>query len=115
MNLWRGTELNPAVPIAGATTGNTNQRRVLFLQDPVDGQAYGTIGHVDDTGRGNYHGLLLSLQKRMARQLQHPLELDDLEVHVRPGHQRDHRADHRRSRTIPTSTTPTAPRTAGTS
>ena len=66
LNLWRGTELNPAVPIAGATTGNINQRRVLFLQDPVDGQAYGTIGHVDDTGRGNYHGLLLSLQKRMA-------------------------------------------------
>ena len=69
LNLWRGTELNPAVPIAGATTGNTNQRRVLFLQDPVDGQAYGTIGHVDDTGRGNYHGLLLSLQKRMANNL----------------------------------------------
>ena len=69
VHLWRATELNPAVPIAGATTGNTNQRRVLFLQDPVDGQAYGTIGHVDDTGRGNYHGLLLTLQKRMANNL----------------------------------------------
>jgi hypothetical protein len=66
VNLWRATELNPAVPIAGATTGNTNQRRVLFLQDPVKGQAYGTIGHVDDTGRANYHGMLLSVQRRLA-------------------------------------------------
>ena len=96
LNLWRGTELNPAVPIAGATTGNTNQRRVLFLQDPIDGQAYGTIGHVDDTGRGNYHGLLLSLQKRMAEQRQRAVELDDLALHVRSRDQRDHRADHRR-------------------
>lgn len=65
-NLWRATELNPAVPIAGATTGNTNQRRVLFLQDAAKGQAYGTIGHVDDTGRANYHGMLLSVQRRLA-------------------------------------------------
>ena len=66
INLWRATELNPAVYSATATTGNTNQRRVLFLQDPTKGQAYGTIGQVDDTGRGNYHGLLLSVQRRLA-------------------------------------------------
>jgi hypothetical protein len=66
INLWRATELNPAVPIAGATVANTNQRRVLYLQDPVDGQFYGTIGQVDDTGRGNYTGVLLSVQRRMA-------------------------------------------------
>ena len=51
MNLWRATELNPAVFVAGATTGNTNQRRLLIRQNPVEGQYYGTIGHVDDTGR----------------------------------------------------------------
>jgi Carboxypeptidase regulatory-like domain/TonB dependent receptor len=66
INLWRATELNPAVPIAGATTGNTNQRRVLSLQDPVRGAAYGTIGQVDDTGRARYHGMLLSAQRRLA-------------------------------------------------
>jgi hypothetical protein len=64
-HLWRATELNPAVYSASATTGNTNQRRVLFLQNPTEGQFYGTIGHVDDTGRANYHGLLLSAQRRL--------------------------------------------------
>lgn len=66
INLWRATELNPAVPIAGATVANTNQRRVLSLADPVKGAFYGTIGQVDDTGRGNYNGMLLSVQRRLA-------------------------------------------------
>ena len=64
-HLWRATELNPAVYSPGATTGTTNQRRVLFRQDPVMGQFYGTIGQLDDTGRANYHGMLLSLQRRL--------------------------------------------------
>lgn len=66
LNLWRATELNPAVPIAGATVANTNQRRVLSLQDPVRGAFYGTIGQVDDTGRANYNGMLLSVQRRLS-------------------------------------------------
>jgi len=65
VNLWRATELNPAVFAPGATTGNTNQRRRLILQDPVQGQFYGTIGQVDDTGRGLYNGMLLSAQRRL--------------------------------------------------
>ncbi|HYU77933.1 MAG TPA: carboxypeptidase regulatory-like domain-containing protein [Vicinamibacterales bacterium] len=65
VHLWRATELNPAVYGPGATTGNTNQRRVLIRQSPIEGQYYGTIGHVDDTGRGNYNGLLLSAQRRL--------------------------------------------------
>jgi hypothetical protein len=69
VNLWRATELNPAVPIAGATTGNTPQRRVLFLQNPATGQAYGTIGQVDDTGRANYNAVLMSVQRRMKNNL----------------------------------------------
>ena len=69
VNLWRATELNPAVFVAGATTGNTPQRRVLFRQNPVEGQFYGTIGHVDDTGRGIYHGMLLSAQRRLKNNL----------------------------------------------
>ena len=64
-HLWRATELNPAVFGPGATTGNTNQRRVLFRQDPVQGQFYGTIGQLDDTGRANYNGVLLSAQRRL--------------------------------------------------
>ena len=41
----------------------------MILQDPVQGQFYGTIGHVDDTGRGIYHGLLLSAQRRLKNNL----------------------------------------------
>jgi len=68
-NLWRATELNPAVFGAGATTGNTNQRRVLIQKNPVTGQAYGTIGQVDDTGKGIYNAMLLSAQRRMKKNL----------------------------------------------
>jgi hypothetical protein len=66
VHLWRATELNPAVFVAGATTGNTPQRRVLIRQNAVEGQYYGTIGHVDDTGRASYHGMLLSAQRRLS-------------------------------------------------
>ena len=38
---------------------------MLIRQNPVEGQSYGTIGQVDDTGRGNYNGLLLSVQRRL--------------------------------------------------
>src|SRR5439155_20087542 len=53
----------------GATTGNTNQRRTLILQNAQQGQFYGTIGHLDDTGRANYGALLLSLQRRLKDKL----------------------------------------------
>lgn len=64
-HVWRAVELNPAVFGPGATTGNTNQRRVLIRQNPVEGRFYGTIGQLDDTGRSNYHGMLLSAQRRL--------------------------------------------------
>jgi hypothetical protein len=64
-HLWRATELNPAVFGPGATTGNTNTRRALYLQNPQQGQFYGTIGQLDDTGRANYGALLLSAQRRL--------------------------------------------------
>ena len=64
-HVWRSIELNPAVYGPGATTGNTNTRRRLYLQDPVEGRFYGTIGQLDDTGRSNYHGMLLSVQRRL--------------------------------------------------
>ncbi len=69
VNLWRATELNPAVFGAGATTGNTNARRRLSAINPVEGQFYGTIGQVDDSGRGIYHGMLLSAQRRLKNNL----------------------------------------------
>ena len=97
VNLWRATELNPAVFAAGATTGNTNQRRVLIRKNPVEGQVYGTIGQVDDTGRGIYHGLLLSAQRRMKNNLSVLTNWTVSQVHVGSGDDRDHRADDCRS------------------
>jgi hypothetical protein len=68
-HLWRATELNPAVFGPGATTGNTNARRVLTLENAAQGQFYGTIGQIDDTGRGNYNAMFLQLQRRLKNNL----------------------------------------------
>ena len=38
-------------------------------QNPAQGQFYGTIGQLDDTGRANYGALLLSLQRRLKNNL----------------------------------------------
>jgi hypothetical protein len=65
VHLWRATELNPGVFGPGATTTNTNTRRVLYLANAAQGQYYGTIGQLDDSGRANYHALLLSVQRRL--------------------------------------------------
>ena len=64
-HLWRATELNYAAYAPGATTGTTNARRVLVLRSPAYGAFYGTIGQLDDTGRANYNGMLLSAQRRL--------------------------------------------------
>ena len=65
-HLWRATELNYAIYSPGATTGTTNARRRLVLKNPAFGAFYGTIGQLDDTGVGTYHGMLLSAQKRLS-------------------------------------------------
>ncbi|PWU05072.1 MAG: TonB-dependent receptor [Terriglobia bacterium] len=66
-HLWTSAELDPAVYGPGATTGNTNQRRVLYRLNPAQGQFYSTIGQLDDGGNGGYEGLLLSAQRRLSR------------------------------------------------
>ena len=68
-HLWRATELNPAVFGPGASTANTNARRVLERQNLSQGQYYGTIGQLDDTGRANYGAALFSLQRRLKNNL----------------------------------------------
>ena len=73
-HLWTGTELDPAVYIPGtcsgkpcSSTGNTNQRRVLYLENPTTGVAYSTIAQTDDGANANYNGLLVTARHRMAR------------------------------------------------
>jgi hypothetical protein len=50
-----------------STTSNTDQRRRLFLDNPQEGQYYGNLATREDSGTAQYHGLLLSIQRRAAR------------------------------------------------
>ena len=91
-HLWRATELNSAVYGPGATTGNTNARRVLMLQNPAQGQFYGTIGQLDDTGRANYNAHAPVAPAPPEEQPERALQLHALEVHERSGDDGAHRA-----------------------
>jgi hypothetical protein len=66
-HLWTGREANPAVYSSTATLANTNQRRVLYLSNPSQGQYYGTLGQIDDGGTSSYNGMLLSAQRRLTK------------------------------------------------
>ena len=79
-HLWVSQNVNPAVYTAGgpctiagvtynpcSTTANTSQRRVLFRQNPAEGRFYGNVEAAQDIGTTDYHGLLLSVQRRSAR------------------------------------------------
>jgi hypothetical protein len=66
-NIWIGRELNPAVYIPGASTNaNQEQRRVLYLMNPTEGQYYSTIQESFE-GSGKYQGVVLGVQRRMNR------------------------------------------------
>ena len=58
-------DVNPAVYIPGSTA-STNNRRLLFLQNPALGKYYSGIEVADDGGNSNYNGLLISAQHRFA-------------------------------------------------
>ena len=49
-----------------STVANQNQRRLLSLQNPAQGQYYGAVGIMDDGGTGEYEGLFVSAQKRLS-------------------------------------------------
>jgi hypothetical protein len=73
-HLWVGSEFNPAIYIPGtcngspcSTTGNTSQRRVLYLQNPAAGTDYASINQADTGANSHYEAVLLSLQHRFSR------------------------------------------------
>jgi hypothetical protein len=76
-HLWVSLQLNPAQIIPGTlgtcpagvvtgcnSTSNTNQRRIASLAKPSEGQYLGFVDQFESGGNANYHGLLLSAQKR---------------------------------------------------
>jgi hypothetical protein len=69
IHLWGNIQLNPAIYGPGATLANVRQRQLLTALDPVSGPYYRSVQRVDDGGTGNYHGLLLSIQRRASNGL----------------------------------------------
>jgi len=67
-HLWNQTEGNPAVFTGSATStvANTNNRRVLNIQNPspTAGGLVGSIAQADPEGTANYNALVLSANKR---------------------------------------------------
>ncbi|MCU1236538.1 MAG: hypothetical protein JWP63_4505 [Candidatus Solibacter sp.] len=66
-HIWGSTDVNYAVgSIPGASTSNTNNRRLTYLANPANGQYYANIQQTDDGNNAEFHGLFLSVQKRLS-------------------------------------------------
>jgi len=52
--------------LPGASTSNTNQRRITYLLNPAQGQFYSSIVQTDDGNTASYNGLLVSMEHRFA-------------------------------------------------
>jgi hypothetical protein len=65
-HVWWSDQINPAIYGPGASLANLNQRRVLFQQNPAEGQYYASVQEVRADGTSNYHGLMLQAQRRRA-------------------------------------------------
>src|SRR6266516_740957 len=52
---------------ACSTTGNTNLRRILSLQNPAQGQFYTGITQAGDDGTRSFNAMILSVQKRRTK------------------------------------------------
>jgi hypothetical protein len=61
-HIWGSVDVNYAIPIAGASTSNTNNRRLTSLINQPLGQYYGNIQQTDDGANSAYHGLILTLE-----------------------------------------------------
>jgi hypothetical protein len=80
VHLGISRELNPVIYMPGSScvingktyspcssTGNTPQRRLLYLQNPDQGQYFESISSFDDSGTGSFNALLLSVQRRQSK------------------------------------------------
>ncbi len=69
-HIWGSVDINYAIPIAGATTGNTNSRRLTYLTNSKTGAAYGDIQQSDDGANASYNALALRVEHRMGHNIQ---------------------------------------------
>ena len=72
-HIYSGEEADPAVYIPGICSGspcstesNTNQRRALYLENPVAGSLISTLYQVDTGANAEYEGLLLKTEHRFS-------------------------------------------------
>ena len=72
-HIWTGEDVNPGVYIPGncggspcSTTGNTNQRRVLSLINPVTGALISDIFQADDGANAEYQGVIVKTEHRFS-------------------------------------------------
>jgi hypothetical protein len=72
-HIWTGEDVDPGVYIPGncngapcSTTSNVNQRRVLYLQNPVAGSYYSSIWQADDGANASYNALLAKAEHRFS-------------------------------------------------
>jgi hypothetical protein len=66
-HIWGSVDVNYANgSLPGASTSNTNNRRLTYLANPTTGQFYANIQQTDDGANAEFHGLFLSAQKRMS-------------------------------------------------
>ncbi len=67
MHIPSDREVNYAIYAPGtATVGNTNQRRVFSLANPVEGRKYGSANQIESNGTANYNAMNLSIQRRQS-------------------------------------------------
>ena len=64
--IWAQVQRNPGVFVAGATTANLNQRRVLSLENPQASRLIGSLERHEAIGTQTYRALRLSTQRRAA-------------------------------------------------
>jgi hypothetical protein len=80
IHIWSTKQSNPSVFLGlgpctlngvqyptCSTTANADQRRVLMLENPTTGQNYGYMPTIDTGGTASYNGMILSVERRAAR------------------------------------------------
>lgn len=78
-HIWIQDQINPGIFTPGgpctlngvtynpcSNSSNTNQRRRFSAERPADGQFMGSVASLEDTATMNYHGMLLTVQRRIS-------------------------------------------------